>query len=195
MLANEPGVDAYGKNLEQSHYYIYAVANRAMRMMGIQTTHSPQELRAFSHGFAGFETMSDLVHEPRMYATAPAARRAAELLIDTRSLSDIEREAKLATPADDDDEIIGEGPHRLLLTPAMHDALRGIPSLPYGEATGHDKRDIEAVFTERHTLLAQKYPRTFDVIVSMGEARNETMAQLQLRIAGASLARTLQAED
>lgn len=189
VLANEPGVDVYSRQLEKSQHYLYRVANRALRMLGVQSTYSPGELRAFSHGFAGFEVISDLVHEPRAYAVAPAAGRVAEFLVNSANVTD--------SYIDDDEitETIGEGSYRMLLTPRMEDALKGIPSLPIDGQIGHDATEPEKLFTTRHAILPQKYPNTYDVIVSMGEARNETIAQLQLRVAGAGLARTLQTND
>lgn len=209
ILVNNVGVNVYTSHLQGQQRYIHQIANRAINMLGMKTYYNPDELHAFSHGFVGFEAINDLVHPPRVYDFATANSRVAQYLVDTRDSFDIELERDVLTPAeqaaqqDDEevDEIIlinggrgGGGEYRVTLTPAMEDALRGIPTIQVSP-TIQSRADPEKIFTERHDMLPKQYPNTYDVVVYMGERRGETMAQLQMRVAGAGLARTLQTND
>lgn len=205
MLSNEAGLAAYTDQLKDHQRYIHFIANRALRMLGIRTQYTPAELYAFSHGFAGFETIGDLVHEPRAYSYEPAVSRVAQFFVDTRDLFEIELDREIYAPSqqaaaedDGDNEVINwleGGQFRMTLTPAMEDAFNGVPSMPAGGPVTHDRPDPEKAFTGRHSILPEHYPNTYDVVVSMGEVRGETMEQLQMRVAGAGLARTLQTLD
>lgn len=81
----------------------------------------------------------------------------------------------------------------MVLTPSMESALSGVPNKTIDGQTTHDALNPEQLFAATHAALPKCYPNTYDLLVTIGEVRNETLAQLQLRIAGASLARALQA--
>lgn len=196
ILRHNAGVDAYANQLQDRQRYIHLIADKALRLLGIPTVYDRDELFSFSHGFVGFETISDLVHGPRVYDYELAADRVAQFFVDTRDLFDIELEREIYGPAATIDEKSYEQPTiesdglRLEVPDTLYSALAE-PQKPIG----HDKPKPENVFTERHHALAENYPNTFDVITAMGVARGETMSQLQVRTAGAGLARLLQTLD
>ena len=205
-LEHAAGLKAYSKELEDKQRYIYLIANRAIRLLGLPAQDTLPAFYAFSNGFAGFETISDLVHPARAYDITLANTRVTQFFIDPRSLFDINVDREIFAPAEqaaqsngqvEEDETVeldGGGMFRMPLTPAMEEALTGKPTVQL-ITTGHDRPHPEEAFTKRHGILPEQYPNTYDVIVAMGEVRHETMGQLQMRVAGAGLARTLQTRD
>ena len=233
ILGHSVGLDAYTAELTSKQRYIHLLANKAMVLLGSKTHYDPTELFAFSHGFASFETISDMVRPTPTSNIAAASARVSEFFIDTRSELAIRRdqptEAKdefdiafekellgideepqglgideenevlyfdsVHNPEDDaSDEDKLPFPLRIPLTQAMEDALRGIQTHTL-VVTGRDRAHPEEIFTTRHTILPNQYPNVYDTVIAVGDKRHETMVQLQLRIAGASLARTLQTRD
>lgn len=167
LLADEPGVIARANEIAPHQRHIHALADSAMRLLNITTNYDPSELAAFSHGFASFETMNDLVHQPRIYDIKPAHARIAALFVDTRSLLEIETEELLSAVAEERDI----------------------------QPVSHDKLAPEVDLANRHSILPDYFPNTYDVVIALGEARDETPEQLQMRAAGAQIAHSLQCTD
>lgn len=190
LMASEGGVMAQAETLRTRQRYLMQVASRALYIMGVKNELSPAAKFAFGHGFAGFETISDLVHPPRIYNAEVARLRAEQFLIDTRDEMDVALDG-LLTGTDQNETISHngtyDGAYRMALTPDMQEIL--------GIDTSDSRGDAEKVFTERHSILPQQYPNTYEVVVHMGEVRGESLTVLQMRVAGAGLARTLQTLD
>lgn len=85
ILRQEEGLDAHVEQLQHSQRQIHLIANRALHFLGIATRYAEEELWSFSHGFASFEIINDLVHQPRAYNTSTATQRIDQLFVDTRS--------------------------------------------------------------------------------------------------------------
>lgn len=205
ILGRNKGLEAYAAHIQEAQRVIHQIANRAAVLLGMHTRYNPAELQSFSHGFAGFDTISDLVHPPRVYTFLAANERVAHYLVDTRSevlmaAEEILSETRDEELVEEESEVIriddGEeyAKYRMELTPAMEDSLRGVPTTV---VAGGDRMlaNPEKLFTEFSHVLPEQLPNTFDVVVHMGEVRGESGVQLQMRIAGAGLARTLQTLD
>lgn len=191
LMASEGGVMAQAETLREHQQHLIQIAIRALYTMGIRNDLSPAAKFAFSHGFAGFETISDLVHPPRIYNAEVARLRAEQFLIDTRARDamDVALEQLLNGDGNETLSLDGkyDGWNRMALTPEMEESL--------GITDSQIDDDAGKVFTERHKMLPTQYPNTYDVVVHMGEVIGEPLNLLQLRVAGASLARTLQTLD
>lgn len=112
ILGHAAGLEAYTRDLADKQRFIHQIANRAARLLGLHTQYDPAELYAFSNGFAGFETISDLVHPARVYDLASANAQVAKFLVDTRDIFDIEVESQIFAPAEkgeDEVEVIHTG--------------------------------------------------------------------------------------
>lgn len=81
ILTSEEGIEAQGKYLEPFQGYIHLIADYALKMSGIKTRYSEDELTAFSQGFASFETINALVHPPRIYDIQTAQKKVRKLFI------------------------------------------------------------------------------------------------------------------
>ena len=212
-LDHNPGVDAYAEYLQQHQRYMHMVADQALKSMGIQTKYSPDELYSFIHGFSGFEAISTMVKEPQAYDNLTATSRIAEYFIDTTPSDEPEYEDDFAaeldkeifspdtpteTPIEEDEALMEqefpdmEIPKDILQSLAA--AKRRRDEEKWGR-TARDKQNSGKIFMDKYSVLPEQYPNTYDVIVAMGTARNETMGQLHLRAAGALLARTMQTID
>lgn len=200
ILCHDAGVDGQAGFLKRNQRYIYSLASKALGRLGIKTQYSPPELYSFSHGFASFETISDLVHPPRIYSGEPAVSRVAQYFVDTRSLFDIEADREIfgsssqAEADNDASEYLQVGNSFVELPLGLAgfvSKMRRQESAPIG----HDRPNPERAFMSRRNILPEQYPNTYDVVIATGEARGETMSQLQTRVAGAQLARILQTLD
>lgn len=212
-LDSNPGIDAYAEFLQDHQRYMYMIANHALQSMGIKTEQSPAELYSFSHGFSGFETISSLVSKPQEYDNLTATSRIAEYFIDTSPSSEPEYEDDFAaemdkeifsrtvpeeSPIEDDESLMEkeypdmEIPKDIIQTLAA--AKRRRDEEKWGR-TDRDRTDSSKLFMDKFDVLPEQYPNTYDVIVTMGTTRHETMSQLHLRAAGALLARSMQTID
>lgn len=166
ILSNEGGLDTYSDTLQHEQRYIHMVADQALKIIGIKTRFEQTELAAFSHGFASFETINDMVHPPRLYDIDTARKQVANLFVDTRDSLDIEIEELL---------------------------------LPYGDSKNtvinRDKFAPEFELADSQKEWEQSYPNTYEVIIEIGEKRDENMRQLHARTAGAHLAYKLQQQN
>lgn len=212
-LDNNPGVDAYAEYLQEHQNYMYMIANQALQSMGIRVEYSPAEQYSFSHGFCGFETISSLVNKPQEYDNLMATSRIAEYFIDTAPSAEpdyeddftaeldreiFSRNETVESPIEDDEALMDqeypgvEIPKDILQTLAA--AKRRRDEEKWGR-TARDRQNPGSLFVDKHDILPNKYPNTYDVLVAMGTARHETMSQLHLRAAGALLARSMQTID
>lgn len=164
ILSNEAGVSSEARRLEDYQRHAHLVADHTLKIMGIKTRYAEEELSAFSHGFATFETINAMVHPPRLYDMDIATAQTAKLFVDCRD--SIERE------------------HIELL------AHNG--EVPVMSLYSRDMPNVELEMADRQSIWTQAYPNTHDLIIQIGETRGETIAQLQARTAGAHLAFTLQ---
>ena len=151
------------------------------------------------------------------YDNETSVRRVGQYLIDPRSETAVRRDEPVAEPGDAwdvamDAELLGyEEPPVVVnsdrlastdsdstsfaipLTQAMLDAYEGnSPALLRG---AHDRPAPEKIFTERSTIIQQRYPNVFDVLYTAGQTRHETMPQQYARLAGAGLALALLTQD
>ena len=161
LNSKRSGLDTRARELYTVQRNIYHLACSALGLLGVKMGNEPRELYAFSHGFASFDTINDLVHKPRIYSARPAIGFAAKYLIDTRSLFDI----------DMDQHVFGNN---------------------VTDGFTHDRANADVSLAERHNILAENYPNTYDVLIALGESRRETMLQMHARIAGAGIAHGMQ---
>lgn len=166
QFKSEAGLDAYAEQLQYHQRYIHAIADRALKVLGIKTRYAEEELLSFSHGFASFEAISDVVHPPRAYNISLARECVQQLFVDTRDFLDIEYEELIRAAQEDRDPL----------------------------PVARDYATPEFELSNRHNILPEQFPNTYDVIIGIGESRNESMAQLQSRATGALLAYLLQSE-
>lgn len=167
QLSKDEGLTAYAEQLQHHQRQIHLIADRALKVLGIKTRYAEGELFAFSHGFASFETINDLVHPPRLYNMQLARSRVEQLFVDTRSFFEIEFE-ELQRSLDENRDML---------------------------PVSHDRPAPELELANRHNILPNNHPNTYGVILKLGETRDESMAQLQARTAGAALAYSFQTED
>lgn len=166
QLQSEAGLLAQSEQLQQHQRYVHLIADRALKFLGIKTDYAEEELFSFSHGFASFETISDVVRPPHVYDMHLARQRVEQLFVDTRDFFDIEIEE---------------------FNRAMDEGRDPQPP-------SRDRPAPELELANRHGILPEHFPNTYDVIVGIGEARHETTSQLQIRTAGAQLAYSLQSK-
>lgn len=164
QLRQETGIDGHVQQLQHHQRQIHLISNRALNMLGIKTRFAEEELYSFSHGFATFETISDMVHPPRVYNIQQAAGKVAQMFVDTRDFFEIELEE---------------------LNAAVSEGRDIIP-------VQRDKFAPELELANHQGVLSEQFPNTYGVIVGVGASRAETMAQLHTRTAGAILAYLLQ---
>lgn len=81
VLQSSAGMIAQGEHLKPYQGYIHLIADYALRLSGVKTRYSEDELVAFSHGFASFETINLMVHPPVIYNTHHAQRKVRQLLL------------------------------------------------------------------------------------------------------------------
>lgn len=167
ILQTDDGLDAHAERLQHSQRQIHLIANRALQILGIKTRYAEEELLSFSRGFAGFEIINDLVHPPRTYDMSLARHRVEKLFIDTRDFFELQLEEFYHSQSE----------HRPFVT------------------VTRDRPAPELELANQHTTLARNLPNTYGVLIQLGTAHNENMAQLQTRTMGAQLAHSLQASD
>ncbi len=167
QLQNSAGLDAYADQLQHHQRQIHLVADRALKILGVKTRYAEEELLAFSHGFASFETINDLVHPPRIYDLSIARLRVEQIFIDTRDFFEIELEE------------------------FERSLIEDRPVMP----VTRDRPAPELELANRHSILSTHHPNTHDVLLGIGESRHESLSQLQARLAGAQLAYSLQSKD
>lgn len=63
------------------------------------------------------------------------------------------------------------------------------------DGSTHDRANADVALAERHNILAENYPNTYDVLVTLGEYRRESMQQIHARIAGAGIAHGMQTSE
>lgn len=164
VLGSDQGLAAQGDHLKPYQRYIHLIADYALKMSGVKTRYSEDELTAFSHGFASFETINSMVHPPRIYNMNIAQKKVRQLLLPPE-LDPFELEVS---------ELLGTSdsylPQTVVFTPELE-------------------------LAERQNDWQQKLPNAFDVIVDLGEKRQETMKQIHARTAGAHIAYQLATED
>lgn len=80
-LRSEHGLIAQGNHLRPYQGYLHLIADYALKMSGVKTRYSEDELVAFSHGFASFETINLMVHSPRLYNIHTAQKKVRQLLL------------------------------------------------------------------------------------------------------------------
>lgn len=202
LLVTDSGLDSYAEMLAPKQRYVYEIARKAILSLNIDSPPGPKQLAAFSHGFAGMEIMTDIVHERPTYPNELAAAKVADIFIDTRSLDDIQIERELLNDASKlPDDILEDG----LLPRYLQTSTDSYAELPpetlslfitrkrhEGKPVGHDKPNPERKLATQHGEFQAKNPNTADVIISLGEKRQEAMPELHMRLAGAALARSLQ---
>lgn len=164
LLRAEPGVIAKGIELEQHQRYIHMIADQALKLSGIETRYAEEELRAFSHGFASFETINDLVHPARLYSIAKARQTVAQLFVDTRDGFELEVEE---------------------LYRADKEGREPLPA-------SRDKPLLAVELSERQAHWQATHPNTWSTVLEVGTYYNEDLLQLQARSAGAHVAYLLQ---
>lgn len=81
ILASSKGMEAQGEHLKPYQGYIHLIADYALKLSGIKTRYSEDELVAFSQGFASFETINMMVHPPRLYDTQIAQQKVRKLFV------------------------------------------------------------------------------------------------------------------
>lgn len=167
QLQQDKGLTVYSEQLQHHQRQVHLVADRALKALGIKTRYAEEELFAFSHGFASFEVINDLVHPPRLYNMQLARQRVEKLFVDTRDFFEIELEE------------------------FERSLVEGRAPLP----VSRDRLAPELELANRHSVLANSRPNTYGVILKLGETRAESMAELQARTAGANLAYSFQSED
>lgn len=167
IIGKEAGVATEAERLQVDQRYVHLIADQALKVMGIKTRYAEEELYAFSHGFASFETINDMVHPPRLYNMQAAQTQVQRLFVDCRE--SFERE--------------------------MEELLTFNGEMPIAAQSTRDLANPELALADRHTAWVHDYPNTHDVIVELGEQRDETMPQIHARTAGAHLAYTLQHQE
>lgn len=229
-LPVDPGIDRYASTIATEQRTVYELADKALSSIGIKTNPGPASLHAFSHGFASFDTICDLLHGElpaaggrlRTYRARDldyGVARVGENLIDLRPSAErtethddfmdsiTQAIPELMRVADGEwkdpvsareeerqaefDLVDTQHPGDMPVTPAIAQFLAG--SIRQNQAAySHHLPDAGRLFTDRHDYIADNLPTTFDTLVQMGYARRETAEQITMRLAGASLAHSLQ---
>lgn len=166
-LSREPGLYAQAEHLQHYQKSIYTLANQALKILQIETHYEPSELAAFSHGFASFEIINDLVHPPRIYDMNLARAQARRLFISPEDTFELE----------------------------LAHLIENNGNLPATPPSVLPTNAVEFELADRHAKWVEEYPHTNDVIVKFGEEREETIAQLHSRMIGAHFAFQLQHQD
>lgn len=81
ILAESSGLESQSEHLIPYQGYIHQIADYALKMSGVNTRYSEDELAAFSRGFASFETINLMVHPPRLYDIQTAQRKVRQLFL------------------------------------------------------------------------------------------------------------------
>jgi len=191
-LRHESGFEPYYRDLEKSQRYVHYIADQALRESGITTRYDEDEYSAFTQGFATFDVINILVHPPRPYDAGLAVASIRRLFAKADKMLD--------------DEVFGilhdsEGITKNYLSgkdldePAETTAVtRILDATNTSSELGTTFADValqDSILLQR-SLLANFYPNTYGVIVGLNTDRDYTLAELQLCVAGASLARALQ---
>lgn len=169
LLADEPGIEAHGKFLEEHQHTLHILADKALNIFALGervTRYSEAEYRPFTHGFATMEAITTTVRPPSAYDLQTGVRRVMELCIDDTS-SD---EREFAT----------------LLQPDLSEETSKIL------ATTHDRLDSDLVLTDIKARWEENFQNTSGVILELGLMRNESLSELRCRLAGACIAHFLQ---
>lgn len=162
--AARTGLQAQSEHLAEAQRYIHYIADFALKLSGIATRYDEDELAAFSHGFATFETINIVVKPTGMYDMAAARRAVHQLFVDSTDGTELELQEMIAAAR--------EG--------------RDIQEISRDRALA----DIE--LAERHAAWAERQPNTYDVVVNVGARRGETIRALHARTMGAAIAYTLE---
>lgn len=205
-LSSEAGVAAFADILQEHQRFLYQIAQAGLSQLGHKSKYDPRGLSAFSHGFAGFEAISDLVHKPRIYDSSLAVGQVARFLVDTSPRPD--------EPTDGMDAEIKQFFDRLkpeqdveadenLLEPDYpsteipKDILRSLADAKRQrlQITDRHKPDADKMFADRQGVIPSRFPNTAEVLMTIGVKRGEDAGQIQARMAGAQFARTLQSID
>lgn len=169
LLADEPGIEAHGKFLEEHQRTLHILADKALNIFALGervTRYSEAEYRPFTHGFATMEAITTTVRPPSAYDLQTGVRRVMELCIDDTS-SD---EREFAT----------------LLQPDLSEETSKIL------ATTHDRLDSDLVLADIKARWEENFQNTSGVILELGLMRNESLSELRCRLAGACIAHFLQ---
>lgn len=206
-LSHDFGLDIHANRLTKDHSHLYATTVRALELINVRIKPGPNTLHSFSHGFAGLEVISDMVHpttRPSL-VTGVAVERVANSLIDTRPGDEIEFEHMAQFDSDQNlpDNMITDGVRPRFM---KHDD--DIVDLPptlanflirrHKEETivpNRDLADAPKKIAEHYTQVTQEYPNVVDVMTEIGNARSETIPELTSRLAGMSIAHSLQVRD
>lgn len=201
-LPRESGVEAVAETLSHHQQYLYLVAMRGLEKIGYDSPDYLSGLTAFTSGFAAFETISNLVHKPRLYNGNYATFRVATSLIDVKPAEPEPRddfEAELYHLIEDETEqnTNGEVPVEFENV-ELPEELRDFVSRTNHQHSKLGERDhfaVDEFFASRHHIIPEEMPNTFEVLLSAAVAHSETQKQIQARLAGASLALALQTTD
>ena len=169
LLANEPGVEAHGKFLEEHQRALHILADKALNIFAVSgrvTRYSEAEYRPFTHGFATMEAITTTVRPPSAYDLEVGVRRVRELCIDETS----SEEREFAT---------------LLQTDLSEETSKTL-------ATTHDRLDSDLLLADVKARWEERFHNTSSVILELGLLRNESLSELRCRLAGACIAHFLQ---
>ena len=151
VLGSEEGVVAHGEHLKPFHSYIHSIADRALKMSGVKTRYSEDELVAFSQGFASFEAINLLVRPPRLFNMQAAQKRVQHLLLSPE-FDPFELEAaELLGTADDYASRIAHFSPEIELSERQHKWQQDLPNT-------HDV--IVEIGERRHETMEQLHART-----------------------------------
>lgn len=202
-LDHDGGHEAMAGHLEYHQRYLYLVACRGLSQLGYKSKYDETGLRAFCRGYAGFETISDLVHEPKIYDNSLAIGQVARFLVDTSPRPDEPTDAMDAEikhffdglPPEQDveaDENLLEPDYPSTEIPK--DILRFIADAKRQQlqVTERHKPQASQMFAARQATIPTRFPNTAEVLMTIGLRRGEDVGQIQARLAGAQFARTLQ---
>ena len=81
ILNSSEGLVAQGDHLRPYQGYIHLIADYALKLSGVKTRYSEDELISFSQGFASFETINLMVHPPRIYDIHTARKKVTKLFM------------------------------------------------------------------------------------------------------------------
>lgn len=158
------GLQAQGEHLEPAQRYIHMLSDLALKATGVATRYDETELRAFSHGFATFELVNMTLKPTQLYDAQAARSAVSKLFADTRSSDELEFEELIIADREGRDPL------------AIH----------------RDRPLVEIELAERHAKWAKQQPNMYDVMVTVGERRGETIRALQARTMGATIAYQLE---
>ena len=164
-MLRESGISTQASSLEKHQYGAFQLAQRVLKITGVSLRYSQDELQAFSHGFATYEVISDVVRPPGRFDITRASANANNTLLGKDLTIEIVPEEGILSK----DQLV------------MLETLRS------------DLVDLN--MAEQFGKWQRQQPEADGVVVALGDHRRESLRQLQARRIGAHIAYELRTSD